>query len=72
MKKFTFQKRSKKNVFDFHQRANLASGLNRIKSVCVSQILSMKQAAKMMHISLVLIYPLEKNLLEQAAFNATR
>jgi len=37
--------------------------INRRKSICVSRPLSMKQAAKIMHICSVIIYPLEKKFI---------
>ena len=47
-KKFTFQE----NALDSHQN-----------QLCVSRSLSKKQAAKIMHICLVVIYPLEKKFI---------
>ena len=37
--------------------------INRRKSICVSRPLSMKQAAKIMHICSVIIYPLKKKFI---------
>ena len=41
--------------------------INHRKSICVSRTLSMKQAAKVMHICSVIIYPLEKKIIGTAA-----
>ena len=55
----------KENVLDSHQRENHADQKMHLrKSICVSRPLSMKQAAKIMHICSVVIYPLEKKFTE--------
>ena len=61
-KKFTFQKRLKKMLSTRIRGKSCRPEIHRRKSICVSRPLSMKQAAKIMHICSVVIYPLEKKI----------